>query len=67
MTLELGDGYVVTYGQLTDIQVAKDSYVKAGEKIGTVAAPSRYYSLEGANLYLRMEKDGAPHNPEKLF
>lgn len=67
VTLELGDGYVVTYGQLTDIQVAKDSYVKAGEKLGTVAAPSRYYSLEGANLYFRMEKDGAPLNAENLF
>lgn len=67
VTLDLGDGYVVTYGQLTDIQVEKDSYVKAGEKLGTVAAPSRYYSLEGPNLYFRMEKDGTPLNAENLF
>lgn len=67
VTLELGDGYVVTYGQLNDIQVTQDSYVKAGEKLGTVAAPSRYYSLEGTNLYFRMEKDGAPLNAENLF
>lgn len=67
VTLELGDGYVVTYGQLADIQVTEDSYVKAGEKLGTVAAPSRYYSLEGSNLYFRMEKDGAPLNAENLF
>lgn len=67
VTLELGDGYVVTYGQLSDIQVTQDSYVKAGEKLGTVAAPSRYYSLEGANLYFRMEKDGTPLNAENLF
>ncbi|MDE7270091.1 MAG: M23 family metallopeptidase [Acetatifactor sp.] len=67
VTLDLGDGYVVTYGQLTDIQVTKDSYVKAGEKLGTVAAPSRYYCLDGSNLYFRMEKDGAPLNAENLF
>ena len=65
--MELGSGYTVTYGQLDNIKVKKDSYVKSGEKLGTVAAPSKYYSLEGTNLYFRMEKDGAPINSETLF
>lgn len=67
VTVELGDGYVATYGQLADIQVQKDSYVKAGEKLGTVAAPSKYYTLEGTNLYFMLEKDGTPVNAENLF
>lgn len=67
VSMELGSGYTVTYGQLNNIKVKKDSYVKSGEKIGTVAAPSKYYSLEGTNLYFRMEKDGAPVNSETLF
>lgn len=67
VSMELGNGYTVTYGQLNNIKVKKDSYVKSGEKIGTVAAPSKYYSLEGTNLYFRMEKDGAPVNSETLF
>lgn len=67
VSMELGSGYTVTYGQLDNIKVKKDSYVKSGEKIGTVAAPSKYYSLEGTNLYFRMEKDGAPVNSETLF
>jgi septal ring factor EnvC (AmiA/AmiB activator) len=67
VTLDLGDGYVATYGQLTDIQVSKDGYVKAGARIGSVAAPSKYYSLEGTNLYFRLEKDGQPVNAENLF
>lgn len=67
VTVELGDGYVVTYGQLTDIQVAENAIVKAGDKLGVIAAPSRYYSLEGANLYFMMEKDGSPVNTETLF
>ena len=67
VTMELGDGYEVTYGQLTNIQVEQDSYVKAGEKIGTVAAPTKYYTLEGTNLYFKMEKDGAPVNTENLY
>lgn len=67
VTVELGDGYVVTYGQLADIQVQENAIVNAGDKIGTVAAPSRYYSLEGTNLYFCLEKDGAPVNAETLF
>lgn len=67
VTIELGDGYVVTYGQLADLQVEKDGYVKAGEKIGAVAAPTKYYSLEGSNLYFKMEKDGNPINSENLY
>lgn len=67
VTVELGDGYVVTYGQLADIQVEENAVVQAGEKLGTVAAPSRYYSLEGTNLYFCLKKDGAPVNAETLF
>ena len=67
VSMELGSGYTVTYGQLNNIKVKKDSYVKSGEKLGTVAAPSKYYSLEGTNLYFRMEKDGVPFNSETLF
>lgn len=67
VTLELGDGYVATYGQLSDLKVEKDEYVKAGDKIGEVAAPSKYYTMDGVNLYFRFEKDGAPVNAENLF
>lgn len=67
VTIELGDGYVATYGQLTDIQVEIGDYVEASEIIGTVAAPTMYYTLEGTNLYFRLEKDGAPVNSEKLY
>lgn len=67
VTVELGNGYVVTYGQLADIQVEENAVVKAGERIGSVASPSRYYSMEGTNLYFKMEKDGTPVNSEGLY
>lgn len=67
VVVDLGDGYVATYGQLADIQVAEGDVVSAGEKIGVVAAPSKYYTLEGTNLYFCLEKDGAPINAENLF
>lgn len=67
VVIDLGDGYQATYGQLKDIQVTVDSYVEAGETIGSVAAPTKYFSVEGANLYFQLTKDGNPINPEELF
>lgn len=67
VSLDLGDGYVATYGQLADIAVKENSYVNPGEKIGSVAAPTKYYSAEGSNLYFSLTHDGEPVNGEALF
>jgi murein DD-endopeptidase MepM/ murein hydrolase activator NlpD len=67
VTMDLGGGYEITYGQLKEISVKQDSYVKAGEVIGEVWAPTKYFSLEGANLYLKLTAEGVPVNPEPLF
>ncbi len=67
LTLDLGNGYYATYGQLKDIVVSVDSYVNAGDVIASVAAPTKYFAAEGSNLYFRLEKDGSPINPENLF
>ena len=67
VTVDLGDGYQATYGQLKDVQVALDSYVNSGDIIGSIAAPTKYYTLEGSNLYFQLTKDGTPVNPENLF
>ena len=65
--MDLGDGYRITYGQLKEINVSLDSYVNPGETIGVVASPTKYYSVEGANLYLKLTMDDVPVNPEALF
>lgn len=67
VTMELGDGYRLTYGQLRDIQVSLGSYVNAGDTIGSVAAPTKYYTLEGSNLYLKLTANNTPVDPEALF
>lgn len=67
VTVELGDGYELIYGQLRDIQVAVGSYVKAGDTIGSVEKPTKYYVREGSNLYLQLKENGKPVNPEPLF
>lgn len=63
VTMELGGGYEVTYGQLTNILVSEGSYVAMGDIIGEVAAPTKYFSVEGANVYFKLTKDGDPVNP----
>lgn len=63
VTMELGGGYEVTYGQLTNILVSEGSFVAAGDVIAEVAAPTKYYSVEGTNVYFKLTKDGTPVNP----
>ncbi len=63
VVMDLGNGYELTYGQLENITVSEGSYVNVGDKIGTVASPTKYYSVEGTNVYFKLTKDGEPVNP----
>ncbi len=63
VTMDIGNGYEVTYGQLANVLVSEGSYVSAGDMIAQVAAPTRYYSIEGTNVYFMLTKDGEPINP----
>lgn len=67
VTMELGDNYQITYGQLKNITVSLNDYVDAGQPFAQVAAPTKYFCVEGGNLYLRMTANGEPVNPEALF
>ena len=61
--MDLGDGYTLMYGQLQDVSVTPGQYVTTGQLIGTAGAPTRYYSVEGCNVYVKLTKDGEPINP----
>lgn len=63
VVVDLGDGYELTYGQLTDISLQKGDVVQVGQYIGKVAAPTIYYSEEGCNVYFKMTKDQIPVDP----
>ncbi len=63
VTMELGNGYQAVYGQLKDLTVAEGDTVKEGEVIGNVSEPTKYYSVEGPNLYFAVKKDGNPVDP----
>ena len=63
VTLDLGNGYELTYGQLAEPQVNPGDFLEEGAQVGTLASPTKYYVVEGVNLYLKMTKDGAPIDP----
>ena len=63
VSLDMGNGYTAVYGQLTDVALSAGDCVNAGEKIGNLSEPTKYYSIEGPNLYLEILKDGEPVDP----
>lgn len=63
ITMDLGSGYEILYGQLTNLQVKEGDLVEKGVHIADVAAPTKYYSVEGDNVYFALKKNGEPVNP----
>lgn len=63
MEIALGNDYVMTYGQLKNLTVGVGSQVKRGDVLAAVAAPSQYYTVEGSNLYFKLDKAGTSVNP----
>lgn len=67
VTMDLGDGYTAIYGQLKEVPHEVGDVVDQGSLVGYIAQPTKYYSVEGSNLYFAMEKDGAPVDPITYF
>lgn len=67
VTMSIGDGYTVKYGQLKDITVTKGQQVEEGQVIGKIAKPTKYYSLEGPNLYYQVKSKNETVNPLVLL
>ena len=63
-----GEDWLTTYGQLADaVAVKEGENVKQGQRIGTVAAPTKYGVALGEHLIFAMEQNGEPQNPmEKM-
>ena len=63
VTVSLGDGYEAVYGQLGEVCVTQGENITEGDVIGYLGEPTKYYSVEGCNLYFQLLKDGEPVNP----
>lgn len=67
VTVAIGDNFKVVYGQLKDVSVSKGDEVSEGQVIGKIAKPTKYYSVEGANLYYQVKQNGETVNPLLLL
>ena len=67
VTMDLGNGYQAIYGQLKEVPHQVGDYVEGGSMIGFISEPTKYYSVEGSNLYFALTKDGNPVDPVSFF
>jgi len=67
VTQDIGDGYTAVYGQLKELRFKVGDMVEAGQVVGYVSEPTKYYSVEGSNVYFQLLKDGVPVDPEEIL
>jgi murein DD-endopeptidase MepM/ murein hydrolase activator NlpD len=67
VTMDIGDGYNVVYGQLANVDLEVGDLVDEGAVIGTIAEPTKYYTVEGSNLYFQVLNKGETVNPMLLL
>lgn len=67
VTMDIGDGYELIYGQLKELTVKEGDYLKAGETLGYISDPTKYFAKEGCNLYFGVRKDGESVDPMTLL
>ena len=61
--MDLGNDYAVTCGQLKEITAVQGEYLTKGQILGYVAEPTKYYSVEGVNVFLEMRHQGETVDP----
>lgn len=64
---DLGDGYTAIYGQLKELNAQKGDTIEAGQVLGYVSEPTKYYSTEGSNVYFQLQKNGKAVDPKEYL
>ncbi len=67
VTQDIGDGYTAIYGQLKELNFKVGDMVQSGQVVGYINEPTKYYSLEGSNVYFQLLKNGIPVDPEDVL
>lgn len=67
VSADIGDGFTVKYGQLKEITVQSGDRISEGQVIGKIAAPTKYFSVEGPNLYYQVMENKDTVNPLVLL
>lgn len=69
ITLNIGDGYSVVYGQIDkeSLSLKVGDSVQEGDTIGAIAEPTNYYVVEGSNLFFEVMNNDQTVNPMLLL
>ena len=60
VVMDLGNEYTAICGQLKDVKAVEGEYLYKGDTIGYVAEPTKYYSIEGNNVFFELRQGGQP-------
>lgn len=63
VVLDLGNEYQAICGQLKEVQVVANEYLEEGQLLGYVAEPTKYYSVEGSNVFFELQHENASIDP----
>lgn len=63
LVLDLGNDYSITCGQLKEVTAVEGEYLEKGQLMGYVAEPTKYYTVEGSNIFLEMHHGEATIDP----
>ncbi len=67
VTQDIGDGYTAIYGQLKELNFEVGETVQSGQVVGYVNEATKYYAVEGSNVYFQLLKDGVPVDPDEIL
>lgn len=67
VVINVGEGFEIVYGQLENINYEVGDMVEEGAIVGTIARQTKYYEIEGSNLYFQVLNNDVPVNPLLLL
>lgn len=63
LVLDFGNSYTAICGQLKEIPVCEGEYLEKGQLLGYVAEPTKYYTVEGSNIFLELKHEDKTVDP----
>lgn len=65
VTTDIGDGFKLIYGQLDEasLELEVGDLIEEGNTVGVIDEPTRYYLIEGSNLYFSVLQEDMTVNP----
>ena len=63
VTIDHGEGVIVTYASLGEVDVLKGQQISKGDRLGTVSSTSAHEHKQGAHLHVEVMKDNVVVDP----